>query len=201
MANTPFRHPLIEEVKACQICAGFLPLGPKPVFVVHPEAKILVVGQAPGTKVHATGIPWNDPSGDQLRRWLGVDRDTFYDPSIFGIVPMGFCYPGKGKGGDLPPRPECAPTWHAKLLELMPNLKLTLLIGQYAQKYYLGNVRKGSLTETVRAFESYLPRFIPLVHPSPRNKRWQKNNPWFEEKVVPILQFEVGKILQSVHEP
>lgn len=187
---------LVAEVKACRLCDAFLPLGPRPVFSIHPKSKILVIGQAPGTKVHKTGIPWNDPSGDELRRWLGVDRDVFYNPEIFGIMPMGFCYPGRGKGGDMPPRPECAPTWHAKMRAQIPAIQLTLLIGQYAQKYYLGERRKKTLTETVRNFEAYLPEFIPLVHPSPRNLMWRRRNPWFEEEVVPTLRERVHELIR-----
>ncbi|WP_343853379.1 uracil-DNA glycosylase family protein [Algoriphagus jejuensis] len=186
---------LLQRVAQCRICEKDLPLGPRPVLSVHPDSKILIVGQAPGTKVHATGIPWNDPSGDELRRWLQVDRETFYDPSVFGIIPMGFCYPGRGKGGDLPPRKECAATWHAPLLDHLPRLQLTLLIGSYAQAYYLGAERKGTLTETVMNFESYLPQFFPLVHPSPRNRLWMRRNPWFEECVVPRLRQVVWELI------
>ncbi|NVJ85746.1 MAG: uracil-DNA glycosylase family protein [Algoriphagus sp.] len=187
----------VAEIKNCRLCEKHLPLGPRPVFSIHPESKILVVGQAPGTRVHATGIPWNDPSGEELRRWLDVDRETFYDPSLFGIMPMGFCYPGRGKGGDLPPRPECAPQWHELLNKWMPNIQLVLLIGAYAQTYYLGKERKRNLTATVKSFQEYLPDFLPLVHPSPRNRRWMKTNPWFEDEVVPFLQMKVKEILEK----
>lgn len=186
---------LLERVKSCRICEGKLPLGPRPVLSIHPLSKILIVGQAPGTKVHQTGIPWNDSSGEELRRWLNVDRDNFYNPEIFGIMPMGFCYPGRGKGGDLPPRPECAPNWHRNLKAQMPNIQLILLIGVYAQGYYLGSRRKKNLTETVLSFEEYLPDFFPLVHPSPRNRLWMRKNPWFEEKVLPRLRLELDKAL------
>ncbi|MDN3688716.1 uracil-DNA glycosylase family protein [Cyclobacterium jeungdonense] len=186
---------LLETIKGCTLCEAHLPLGPNPVLAASRSSSVLVIGQAPGTKVHATGIPWNDASGKELRRWLGVSPELFYDPAIFGIVPMGFCYPGRGKGGDLPPRPECAPTWHPALLEKMPGIKLKLLIGQYAQRYYLGKERKKNLTETVRDFRDYLPEFFPLVHPSPRNKLWQKRNPWFEEEVVPALRNQMESIL------
>ncbi|MFD2200776.1 uracil-DNA glycosylase family protein [Shivajiella indica] len=188
---------LIQEIKSCRICEAYLPLGPKPVFTAGEKSKILVVGQAPGTKVHATGIPWNDLSGKELRRWLGVDRELFYNTEIFSIVPMGFCYPGRGKGGDLPPRPECAPTWHASLLGHMPQIELTLLIGQYAHAYYLGKNRKRTLTQTVHCFEEYLPKFFPLVHPSPRNKFWHKRNPWFEDRVLPVLRAKVREVLDG----
>ncbi|WP_268035308.1 uracil-DNA glycosylase family protein [Algoriphagus sp. PAP.12] len=185
---------LLDRVRKCEICKEDLPLGPRPVVSIHPESRVLVVGQAPGTKVHATGIPWNDPSGDELRKWLGVDRETFYDPKLFGIMPMGFCYPGRGKGGDLPPRKECAPQWHEPLISHMPQVKLVLLIGSYAQSYYLIN-RKQTLTETVRDFEEYLPAFFPLVHPSPRNRMWMRRNPWFEEEVIPVLRERVNILI------
>lgn len=185
---------LLERVRNCEICKESLPLGPRPVVSIHPESKILVVGQAPGTKVHATGIPWNDPSGDELRRWLQVDRETFYNPEIFGIMPMGFCYPGRGKGGDLPPRKECAPQWHEPLISQMPQVKLILLIGSYSQAYYLKK-RKKTLTETVRDFVEYLPTYFPLVHPSPRNRMWMRRNPWFEEEVLPVLRGNVRNLL------
>lgn len=189
-------HAIISEARACILCKEFLPLGPRPVFSIHPKSKILIIGQAPGTKVHTTGIPWNDASGNELRRWLDVDREQFYDPKIFGIMPMGFCYPGRGKGGDMPPRPECAPTWHQQMKYHMPEVKLTLLIGQYALKYYLGKSREKTLTETVRNFETYLPEFIPLVHPSPRNLMWRRRNPWFEEEVVPTLRERVHDLIK-----
>lgn len=183
---------LVESVRACTLCAAELPLGPRPVLSVSPRSKIAIVGQAPGTKVHASGIPWDDASGKKLREWLGVDPDTFYNPDLFAIVPMGFCYPGKGKSGDLPPRKECAATWHEPLFAAMPELELCLLIGQYAQAHYLGNTRKPNLTETVRHFEAYGPRFFPLPHPSPRNRFWLQKNPWFADEVLPELRRLVG---------
>lgn len=179
---------LLKNVRACETCVPHLPLGPRPVVTVHPEAKLLIVGQAPGTKVHASGIPWDDQSGKNLRKWLGMDPEAFYDETKVGIVPMGFCYPGKGKSGDLPPRKECAPQWHEVLLAEMPQIKLTLLIGAYAQKHYLGADRPKTLTETVRKFDSWLPKYLPLPHPSPRNGIWMKKNPWFEEDLVPELK-------------
>lgn len=187
---------LLNEIKKCSLCSEQLPLGPRPVISTHQNSKILIIGQAPGTKVHETGKPWNDHSGRNLRKWLGVTDDQFYNPELFAIVPMGFCYPGKGKSGDLPPRPECAPQWHQKLLAEMPNIQLTLLIGQYAQGYYLER-RKKTLTETVRSFEDYLPNYFPLVHPSPRNGIWMLKNPWFEEEVLPELQRIVGDVLKK----
>ncbi|WP_035455865.1 uracil-DNA glycosylase family protein [Algoriphagus terrigena] len=188
---------LVQRVAQCRVCEKKLPLGPRPVFSIHQESRILIVGQAPGTKVHATGVPWNDPSGDELRRWLGVDKETFYNPRIFGIMPMGFCYPGRGKGGDLPPMPECAPTWHEPLMQHMPNLQLTLLIGSYAQAYYLRLGRRVTLTETVKNYQDYLPKFFPLVHPSPRNRLWMRRNPWFEETVVPSLRRVVWDLIRE----
>jgi len=185
------QNDIIQEAQNCNICAAHLPHGTRPVFTIHPKSKILIVGQAPGRKVHASGIPWDDASGKNLRKWLDVDSDTFYDASKFGILPMGFCYPGTGKTGDLPPRPECAPQWHQPLLNMMPDLKLVLLIGMYAQKYYLKKTRKKTLTETVRNWEEYLPKYLPLPHPSPRNGIWMRKNEWFEANVVPFLQEKV----------
>lgn len=163
-----------------------MPLGPRPVVRASATARLLIIGQAPGTKVHATGIPFNDPSGDRLRQWLEMDRDHFYDAGQVAIMPMGFCYPGKGKSGDLPPRPECAPTWHQALLAQMPAIELVLLVGRYAQDQYLDDKR--SLTERVQAFADYGPRYFPLPHPSPRNQLWLRRNPWFDSQVLPALR-------------
>jgi uracil-DNA glycosylase len=182
---------LLEEVRACRVCEPQLPLGPRPVLRADARARVLIVGQAPGTRVHATGIPWNDPSGDRLRAWLELDREAFYDERRFAIIPAGLCYPGRGRSGDLPPRPECAPLWHPKLRALLPGIRLTLLVGQYAQAYYLGERRKATLTETVHAWREYGPDFVPLPHPSPRNTRWLRLNPWFERDVVPALRRRV----------
>ena len=181
---------LLKEVRACTLCAEHLPLGPRPVLQMKPSATLLIIGQAPGTKVHETGTPWNDRSGDRLREWLGVDRDTFYDDRRIAIMPMGFCYPGVAKsGGDAPPRPECAPLWHGLLRAFLPNIQLTLLIGQYAQAHYLGKAKKKTMTETVQAWSEYLPDgFLPLPHPSWRNTGWLKKNPWFEIDVLPVLR-------------
>lgn len=188
---------LLSQIRSCTHCKEHLPLGPRPIVAAHPESKIAIIGQAPGTKVHQTGIPWDDPSGKQLRRWLGVSDGQFYDERLFAIVPMGFCYPGKGKSGDLPPRPECAPQWHAPLMEQMPNLKLTILIGQYAQKHYLGDEMKNNLTETVKNYSEFLPEYFVLPHPSPRNRFWLSKNPWFEEEVLPELRKRVLSSLTS----
>lgn len=188
---------LLSEISACLICKDQLPLGPRPVVSAHPNSKIVIIGQAPGTKVHQSGVPWDDQSGKQLRKWLNVSEDDFYSPEKFAIVPMAFCYPGKGKSGDLPPRSECAPQWHQALLEGMAEVELIILIGIYAQKYYLGKKAKETLTETVANFNSYLPEFFPLPHPSPRNRFWMRKNPWFEQSVLEVFQNEVAKILRG----
>lgn len=186
---------LVAEMRACRICADQLPLGPRPVFQIHPKAKILVAGQAPGRRVHETGLPFNDPSGDRLRAWLGVDRETFYDPLKLAIVPMGFCYPGTGKSGDLPPRPECAEAWRKRAMASLPDLELILVIGQYAHDWHLKGQGGGTLTETVRNWKRYWPKILPLPHPSPRNNLWLKKNPWFEREILPALKTRVGEIL------
>jgi uracil-DNA glycosylase len=188
---------LLLDIKGCTVCKKFLPNPPRPVLQSGIQSKIVIIGQAPGQKVQNSGIPWDDQSGNELRRWLGVTKEQFYNEKIFALVPMGFCYPGKGSSGDLPPRPECAPLWHAPLLKKMKNIKLILLIGLYAQKYYLGEKLKPTLTETVKNYKAYLPAFLPLVHPSPRNKIWQKNNGWFETDVIPQLQKMVKKSIQK----
>ncbi|AOJ06159.1 uracil-DNA glycosylase family protein [Burkholderia mayonis] len=188
---------LLREIRACTVCAPHLPCGPRPVVRAHPHARILIVGQAPGARVHASGIPWDDASGKRLREWLNVDDATFYDESLFAIVPMGFCYPGRGASGDNPPRPECAPLWLDKLLSELPDIRLTLLIGQYAQRRFLGARRKPSVTETVRAWAEYAPEFIPLPHPSPRNQGWLKRHPWFDADVLPVLRGKVAELLPS----
>lgn len=186
---------LLQRIRACRLCAAHLPLGPRPVLRARASARLLIVGQAPGTRVHASGIPWDDPSGERLRAWLGMDRDAFYDEARVAIVPMGFCYPGKGRSGDLPPRAECAQTWHPQLLPQLPRIELTLLIGQYAQRYFLGTARGDDLTATVRAYRDYLPRCLPLPHPSPRNIGWFRRNPWFESEVLPTLRRRVQALL------
>jgi len=179
---------LLAEIRACEVCKKFLPNKPRPIVQAGTTSKIVIIGQAPGQKVQDSGIPWDDLSGNELRRWLGVTKEQFYDSKLFALVPMGFCYPGKGSSGDLPPRPECAPLWHQPLLKNMKHVKLIILIGQYAQKYYLGDQIQSTLTDTVKKHNNYLPQYLPLVHPSPRNKIWQKKNPWFEKDVVPALQ-------------
>lgn len=187
--------PLLKKIQSCRECEKYLPFGANPVLSASPNSKIIVIGQAPGRIVHNTNIPWNDKSGKNLRNWLGVDDEMFYDTNLFGIVPMGFCYPGTGERGDLPPRKECAPLWHEPLISKMPQVKLYLLIGMYAQKYYLGKKRKKNLTQTVSHFEEYLPTYFPLPHPSPRNNIWQKKNPWFTEAVLPVLKERVKDLL------
>jgi uracil-DNA glycosylase len=186
---------LLHNIRQCDICIKHLPLGPRPIVTAHLDSKIVIIGQAPGTKVHKTGIPWDDPSGRQLRKWLGVTDEVFYDERKIALVPMGFCYPGKGKSGDLPPRTECAPQWHDDLLDKMPHVELVILIGMYAQKYYLKSDAKKTLTETVRAYKKYLPKYLPLPHPSPRNRFWLTKNPWFDSEIVPILNQKVETIL------
>ncbi|MEQ8319743.1 MAG: uracil-DNA glycosylase family protein [Rhodospirillales bacterium] len=184
---------LLARVQACDICSEHLPLGPRPVVRISETAKLLIIGQAPGTRVHETGIPWNDPSGDRLRDWLGLDRDAFYDTAKIAIMPTGFCYPGRDpKGGDLPPRPECAPAWHAALRSHLKGVQLTLLVGMHAQAYYLGADRKKTMTETVHAWQEYLPGIIPTPHPSWRTTAWIKKNPWFEADVIPEIRRRVA---------
>lgn len=187
---------LLEEIKQCKICDSHLDLGANPVISAHKEAKIAIIGQAPGIRVHQSGIPWNDPSGKQLRKWLAISDEIFYDETKIAIVPMGFCYPGKGKSGDLPPRKECAPQWHEQLLQQMPNLELILLIGIYAQRYYLKDSAKKNLTETVNHYPEYLPKYFVLPHPSPRNRFWLTKNPWFEKEVLPQLKERIAKVLE-----
>lgn len=187
---------LLTDIRACRVCEAHLPLGPRPIVAAKPGARIILAGQAPGTRVHETGIPWNDRSGDRLRDWLEMDREIFYDASKLAIIPMGFCYPGTGDRGDLPPRPECAPLWHERLLALLPEVKLTLAIGQYAIKYYLGKSRKKTLAETVKHWHTYIDQgVIPLGHPSPRNIRWRQQNPWYEAEAIPAIRRKVWEVL------
>ena len=191
--NTNAYIQLLEEVRACTICEAHLPLGPRPVVQLHPDAKILIVGQAPGTRVHKTGIPFNDPSGDRLRDWMGVSREQFYDPQLFAIVPMGFCFPGTGKSGDLPPRPECAATWREPILATLNKVEMTIVLGKYAQDYHFNSAL--SVTELVQSWQQYWPEKIPLPHPSPRNNLWLRRNPWFENEMLPPLKAQVKALL------
>jgi len=188
---------LLGEIRSCTVCKRYLPNKPKPIIQASEKSKILIVGQAPGQKVQDSGIPWDDKSGDELRRWLDVSKDQFYDSSLFALMPMGFCYPGKSATGDLSPRPECAPLWHSSVLSEMKGIKLTLLIGKYSQKYYLGKDFNTNITENIRSFKTFMPNFLPLVHPSPRNRIWQKKNPWFERTVIPFLQQRINQILEK----
>jgi uracil-DNA glycosylase len=185
-----------REARACRLCEAALPHTPNPVFRVGRGARLLIVGQAPGRRVHETGIPWNDPSGDTLRTWLALDRAAFYDSARIAIVPSGLCYPGTVDGSDLPPRPECAPLWQPRFRAALPGLRLTLLVGQYAQAYALGAARKRRLAETVRAYRAYLPAYFPLPHPSWRNKAWVRRNPWFTTEVLPALRHLVHEVLR-----
>ncbi|MDO6543787.1 uracil-DNA glycosylase family protein [Photobacterium sanguinicancri] len=194
MATQQFSN-LLDRVRACTICQDHLSHGVRPIIQASPKAKLLIIGQAPGLRVHESGIPWNDPSGERLRRWLDLPSEIFYDETQIAIVPMGLCYPGKGKSGDLPPRPECAPLWHPQLLPALPNVGMTLLIGQYAQNYYLSDKPK-TLTETVKQWQTWAPRYLPLPHPSPRNTLWLKRNPWFEDEVVPYIRDYVHQHLK-----
>lgn len=194
--NLKLLKELLQEIRSCVICKGKLPNFPRPVVQASVESKIVIIGQAPGQKVQNSGIPWDDQSGNELRRWLGVSKEQFYDDKMFALVPMGFCYPGKGNSGDLPPRPECAPRWHQPLIAEMKDIRLIMLIGQYAQNYYLRDIKNTTLTERVRNFRNYLPSFLPIVHPSPRNKIWQKKNPWFEYEVVPFLRQITADIIK-----
>jgi uracil-DNA glycosylase len=190
----PILTTLLKEVRACTICAPHLEHGVRPVVQIDSKAKILIAGQAPGRKVHESGVPFDDASGDRLRNWMGISKETFYNAEEIAILPMGFCYPGTGKTGDLAPRSECAIAWRAKLLEQLPKLDLTLVIGQYAQGYHLIKSNL-SLTETVKLWQDYWPSVLPLPHPSPRNNRWLKRNPWFEEEVLPSLRRRVLELL------
>ena len=185
---------LIDEIKKCTICLPYLEQGVNPVFAASLKSKIAIIGQAPGSIVHKTGIPWDDKSGERLREWMNISKDNFYNEDLIALIPIGFCYPGKGKSGDLPPRPECAPQWHNSLLNQMKDLKLIVLIGNYAQKYYLKEWAKNTLTETVKNYLEYLPKYLPLPHPSPRNNIWLKKNPWFTEDVIPELRKRTNHI-------
>jgi uracil-DNA glycosylase len=197
--STAIRLPmLLREVRACTLCAAHLPHGPRPVVQMSAGARILVAGQAPGRKVHASGVPFDDASGERLRQWMGLDTAAFYDPKTVALLPMGFCYPGTGRSGDLPPRPECAPQWRTRLLRALPRIELTLVIGQYAMAWHLPSQRTLSLTDTVRRWRDHWPALLPMPHPSPRNNLWLKANPWFEAEVVPALQARVRSITDLV---
>ncbi|WP_032113915.1 uracil-DNA glycosylase family protein [Candidatus Paracaedibacter symbiosus] len=187
----------LKALRSCQNCIATLPLGPNPIVQLSPRAQILIISQAPGTRAHETSTTFNDPSGDRLREWLKMDRQQFYNPEEIAIMPMGFCYPGRNpKGGDLPPASVCAPLWHQKTLNYLPNIQLILLVGQYAQKHYLGDRRKKTLTQTVKAWQEFLPTYFPLPHPSWRNIGWCAANEWFEKEVLPELQDKVWSILK-----
>ncbi len=185
---------LVEEIRACRVCE--LPHAPRPVVWVHADARILIAGQAPGRRVHESGVPWDDPSGDRLRAWLEMDRAAFYDKTKIAVAAMGFCYPGTVNGADLPPRRECAPLWRPKLLPLLKNVRLTLLVGAHAQRYHLGAAAKAGLGETVRAWRDCPPNVMPLPHPSWRNSAWLKRNPWFEQELLPDLRARVSSALR-----
>ncbi len=186
---------LLQEIKNCKVCAQALDHEPRPVVVAHRSARLLIIGQAPGRRVHESGVPWNNPSGNRLREWLEIDSDCFYDETKVALMSMGFCFPGTGKSSDLPPRPECAPLWHERLLKGMPEIQLILLVGKYAQDQYLGDQAARTLTETVKQFTTYPPDKIPLPHPSPRNQIWLKRNPWFATDLLPVLRERVRAAL------
>jgi uracil-DNA glycosylase len=186
---------LLIAVRGCRACDAHLPLGPRPVLGAAETARILIVGQAPRLRVHTTGIPWDDRSGERLRGWMGVGKEVFYDESSIAIIPMGYCYPGRGRGGDMPPRHECAQLWLDQLLAKIPQIELTLLIGQHAQRHYLASRRKSSLAETTKAWREYAPRYFPRPHPSPRNTPWLQRNPWFELQLVPELRLRIAALL------
>lgn len=188
---------LLQDISNCILCRQHLMNGERPIVTADTASKIIIVGQAPGLAVHQTGIPWDDKSGDTLRNWMQIDKNTFYNPKEIALIPMGFCYPGKGKSGDLPPRKECAPQWHQKLLDCMPGVRLTILVGRYAQLYHLKESNKNTLTETVRNFEEYLPQYFVLPHPSPRNNIWQARNEWFIHEVIPKLRHKVVETLKK----
>lgn len=190
---------LLKKIRQCEVCKTHLPFGPRPVVQLSRDSKIVIISQAPSRRVHETGIPWNDASGKKLKSWMNVTDEIFYNPSYISILPMGFCYPGKGISGDLPPRPECAPLWHPQVFKYFKHKPLILLIGQYAQRYYLKKSFKGSLTETVRNYASYLPEYFPLPHPSPRNQNWVMINKWFISEAVPELQKRIQACLQKTY--
>jgi uracil-DNA glycosylase len=198
MTGEPELAALLAEARRCRLCEGLLPHGPRPVLRMAASARLLVVGQAPGRRVHESGLPWNDPSGDVLRGWLALERDAFYDAARIAIVPAGLCYPGTVGGADLPPRPRCAPLWQPRFRAALPNVALTLLVGMYAQRFYLKDLRKESLSETVKAYRDYLPEFFPLPHPSWRNRAWVRKNPWFERRVIPELRRRVEACIGQV---
>jgi uracil-DNA glycosylase len=193
----PSLDALLAAVRACRQCEAELPLGPRPVLQAAASARILIIGQAPGQRVHQSGIPWDDQSGKRLRTWMGLEPEVFYDETQIAIIPMGYCYPGRGNGGDLPPRPECAQLWLGQLLARLPQIELTLLIGQYAQRHFLGSRCRQTLTETVRAWQDYAPRYLPLPHPSPRNQPWFSRNPWFDQQLLPTLRTRISASLQA----
>ena len=194
---TPTSHKLLAEIRGCTVCADHLPHGPRPVLSFGSGARVAIIGQAPGSRVHESGVAWDDPSGERLREWTGIATDAFYDPDRIALIPMGFCYPGRGKSGDLPPRPECAPLWHNRVFESLSGIQLRLLVGAYAQAAYLGEARRRTLTESVRAWREAPSGVFPLPHPSPRNNIWLKKNPWFASDLLPHLRSAVAEALTA----
>ena len=193
----PKFNQLISSIQQCQICKAGLAHKPKPIFQLHPAAKILIAGQAPGQKAHDSGIPFDDPSGDRLREWMGISKECFYDDNKIAILPMGFCFPGRSQSGDLPPRKECAKEWRQEVLANLPNIELILVIGMYAMKWHLGSAMQKNLTETIKAWEQYMPKVMPLPHPSPRNNIWLSKHPWFEEEVLVKLRKKIKTVLRK----
>ena len=186
---------LLFEIRSCRVCAASLTAGPRPIVQFGETSRIVIIGQAPGSKVHLSGVPWADDSGDRLRQWTGLSKDSFYDPAKVALVPMGFCYPGKGQSGDLPPRPECAPLWHRRVMDLLPSGRLTLLVGTYAQKHYIPTAKRRTMTELVRTFDTQPDGFFPLPHPAWRSMIWMRRNPWYEAEILPVLQSKVRAAL------
>ena len=187
---------LLKDISKCSVCSPFLEFGPRPTLTAHENSRVIVIGQAPGRAVHESGVPWDDKSGDNLRNWMGIDNEIFYNPEKIALIPIGFCYPGTGKSGDLAPRKECAPLWHDSLLEQMKNVKLVLLVGKFAQDYYLKDEAKRTLTETVQNYKQYLPKYFVMPHPSPRNNIWQAKNDWFKAEVLPELKVSIREALK-----
>ncbi len=186
---------LLNEIRACRACESHLPLGPRPIVQASSSARLLMVSQAPGLRVHQTGIPWNDASGDRLREWLGLSREAFYDANVIALLPMGFCYPGRAQSGDAPPRKECFPLWHSRVHSQLTDIRTTLIVGNYAQNEYLKGRQKSNMTKTIRAWSEYLPSYLPLPHPSPRNNIWLHRNPWFLEEAIPEIRRKVAELL------
>ncbi|MEM7091770.1 MAG: uracil-DNA glycosylase family protein [Actinomycetota bacterium] len=188
---------LLAEIRSCRVCEDQLDAGPRPIVQASVTSRVVIIGQAPGRRVHESGVPWDDPSGVTLRSWLGLTEEQFYDPALVALLPMGFCYPGSAASGDKPPRPECAPLWHEQVLDRLPGDRLSIIIGTYAQKRYVIE-RKKTLTETVANFAEYLPSQVVLPHPSPRNRHWLTKNPWFEAETLPAVRQRIDAFVSDL---